>query len=170
MDKKELKKKSIMVFMICALILIFIYLISEAFSLKSTNVNSSVESKSGESTNQIKDDGSVKTTGEFITKYCNGTYYGSIKTIDSDSKVKDEKKITLILFNSQGNSSGKYYYTNTINTYEGNFTTKQNNKIYFKISNNLEKFTASDECDKIIKTVEDVQNNLTINYKLKRLN
>lgn len=169
MEKKELRRKAITAFMICALLLIFIYLISESLSLKSTNVNSSVDEKSGEAINRTKDDGSIKTTGEFLTRYCDGTYYGSIKTIDSDSKVREEKQITLILFNSYGKSYGKYYYTDTASSYEGNFTTKQNNKLYFKIGGKEQEFTASDECDKIIKTEEDIQNNLTIKYKLKKV-
>jgi hypothetical protein len=169
MEKKELKRKAITTFLICALILLFIYIIGEGLSLKSTNVNSSVDEKEGEAVNPIKDDGSIKTTGEFMTRYCDGTYYGSVKTIDSESRVREEKRITIILFNSIGKSSGKYYYTDTVTSYEGYYYTKQNNKIYFKMANKEQEFTASDECDKMVKTVEDVKNNLTINYKLKRV-
>lgn len=169
MEKKELRRKAITAFVICALVLVFVYLVGESLSLTSTNVNSSVDEKSGETINHIKDDGSVKTTDEFLTKYCDGTYYGSIKTTDSDSKIKDEKKITLILFNSMGRTYGKYYYTNTASSYEGNFTTKQNNKLFLKIDNKTLEFTASDDCDKIIRAEEDVENNLTISYKLKKV-
>ncbi|MBQ6539235.1 MAG: hypothetical protein IJL76_03040 [Bacilli bacterium] len=169
MEKKELRRKAVAAFVVCALVLVFVYLVGESLSLTSTNVNSSVDQKSGETINHIKDDGSVKTTDEFITKYCDGTYYGSVKTLDSDSKIKEERKITLILFNAMGRTYGKYYYTNTVSSYEGTFTTKQNNKIYFKIGDKTEEFTASDECDKIIKTEEDVPNNLTINYKLRKV-
>ena len=169
MERNELKRKAIVTFVVCALILIFVYIIGESLSLTSTNVNSGINEKGGEATNPINNDESVKTTGEFITRYCDGTYYGSRKVLDSDGRTKEEKKLTLILFNSIGRSYGKYYYTNTINSYEGNFTTVQNNKIYFVISNKKEEFTASDECDKIIKTEEDVENNLTINYKLKKV-
>ncbi len=168
MEKKELRRKAITTFLICALILLFVYLIGESLSLTSTNINSSVETE-GEVSNPIRDDGSVKTIDEFITRYCDGTYYGSVKTVDSESRVVDEKRLTIILFNSLGKTSGKYYYTDTVSSYEGNYYTKQNNKIYFKMGDKEQDFTASDECDKMIKTVEDVKNNLTINYKLKKV-
>lgn len=169
MEKNELRRKAITTFVICALVLFFVYVIGESLSLTSTNVNSNVNEKDGEAVNPMKNDESIKTTGEFITKYCDGTYYGSRKVLDSDGRVKEEKKLTLILFNSIGKPYGKYYYTDTASSYEGNFTTRQNNKLYIVIANKKQEFTASDECDKIVKTEEDVENNLTINYKLKRV-
>ncbi len=170
MNKGELRTKAITTFVVIALIFILVYILMESLTFTSTNVNSDVEEKHGEiDKSDNYDDDSIKTTGLFVVKNCNGTYYGSMKKTNSNNKLVEERKLTLILFNSYGKDSGKSYYTDTISTYDGNFTTSQNNKLFITLNKEKIDFVASDDCDKLVRTEEDVENSLTINYKLKRL-
>jgi hypothetical protein len=170
MNKGELRTKAIITFIVIALIFILVYILMESLTFTSTNVNSNVVEKHGEETDSNeKDDGSIKTTGVFVRKNCNGTYYGTMKKTNSNNKLVEERKLTLILFNSYGKDSGKSYYTDTIGTYEGNFSTSQNNKLFVTLNKDKLEFVASDDCDKLARKEEDVENNLTINYRLKRL-
>ena len=170
MNKGELRTKAIATFVAVAFIFILVYILMESLTFTSTNVNSDVTEKHGEvDKSDDNDDGSIKTDGVFVVKNCNGTYYGSMKKTNSNNKLVEERKITLILFNSYGKDSGKSYYTDTISNYDGNFTTSQNNKLFITLNKEKLEFVASDDCEKLVRTEEDVENSLTINYKLKRL-
>lgn len=169
MNKKELQLKVITIFFVIVILLLFFYLLSENLSMTSTNVYEDPDSKEGvKKPTKSKDDG-VKTSDAFLSTHCNGTYYGTIKTIDGDEKLTEERKATIILFNNRQRTSGKYYFTDTYNSYDGYYYTTQNNKIYMTINGKKEEFVASDECDIIIKKEVNVDKNLTTKYKLNRV-